>query len=760
MNETMNGLGKPSCNGAANDWYECDDWTLFRTIRSISQHSGVPPELLRRLLAKELADNALDAGGTCRVGELEGDGFFVEDDGPGIGGGPEEVARLFSFRRPRVSSKFKRLPTRGALGNGLRVVAGAVFASAGSLRVITGGQVLDLTPQESGETQVKRAKPASRAGTRVEVRLGEAVPEDDDFLEWAECAINAAEAAGWKPVYSGKTSPHWYDSDSAFELFKAAGSRNVEEVMREFEGGDRLTVPGRLSGRRAASLSDGAVEELLALAREHCAELAPKRLALAGKGLGGHHAKEYGVLVLEPGRGRLRARLPYTVEVWCNPSCGDLDHVRILVNRTPVTGDVGIERAKAATEVTIFGCNLGFRFNVGRKPVDLTINVQIPYMPITSTGKEPDLEWFLKDLRAAVGAAAKKCQRANPSKTARSCVLPALKKGRPSDADREQYARDLRSFADMLKEIDSRVDFKASSRGWCYVLENERGLPKGEFDRAQDLINDCRKSGLLPIDFTGEDEARAPDCVEECHGMGPEEYAADLIGKAVGGWDTYAPVSFWDYQQVFIQMVVEKIDLKSLFLPICREYHVPIINSRGWSDLNMRVGLMRRFKEHEEKGRVPVLLVCGDHDPVGLQIPDLLPAQLEELAQAVGWSPQHLRIDRFGLNEDFINTNNLTWIEGLTTASGKDLGDSDHKHHKAPYVQDYIRKFGKRKVEANALVVRPKEGRRLCREAIGKHLDLRAIATYEAALAEQRQRVKEALPSAVRRVLGHLATGK
>jgi hypothetical protein len=51
-------------------------------------------------------------------------GWYVEDDGPGIPGDPAEVARLFSILRPLVSSKLLRLPTRGALGNGLRVVVG------------------------------------------------------------------------------------------------------------------------------------------------------------------------------------------------------------------------------------------------------------------------------------------------------------------------------------------------------------------------------------------------------------------------------------------------------------------------------------------------------------------------------------------------------------------------------------------------------------------------------------------------------------
>src|SRR5258708_39143114 len=95
-------------SSASGERYEREDWTLFRSVRTISQLSGVPPRRLRRLIAKELADNALDTGGTCRVGDLPDGGFFVEDDGPGIPGSPQDIARLFSFRRPLMSSKVKR----------------------------------------------------------------------------------------------------------------------------------------------------------------------------------------------------------------------------------------------------------------------------------------------------------------------------------------------------------------------------------------------------------------------------------------------------------------------------------------------------------------------------------------------------------------------------------------------------------------------------------------------------------------------------
>jgi hypothetical protein len=43
----------------------------------------------------------------------------VEDDGDGIPGSDEQIAALFSIRRPLTSTKILRRPVRGASGNGL-----------------------------------------------------------------------------------------------------------------------------------------------------------------------------------------------------------------------------------------------------------------------------------------------------------------------------------------------------------------------------------------------------------------------------------------------------------------------------------------------------------------------------------------------------------------------------------------------------------------------------------------------------------------
>jgi len=134
--------------------FERADWALFRTIDGLQQKAGVPAHRLARLVLKELADNALDEAGNARVGQLPDGaaGFYVQDDGGGID--PDEVARLFSIARPLVSTKLLRLPIRGALGNGLRVVAGAVLASGGTLVVITRNRRIVLKPEVDGTTTV------------------------------------------------------------------------------------------------------------------------------------------------------------------------------------------------------------------------------------------------------------------------------------------------------------------------------------------------------------------------------------------------------------------------------------------------------------------------------------------------------------------------------------------------------------------------------------------------------------------------------
>ena len=120
-------------------------------------------------------------------------------------------------------------------------------------------------------------------------------------------------------------------------------------------------------------------------------------------------------------------------------------------------------------------------------------------------------------------------------------------------------------------------------------------------------------------------------------------------------------------------------------------------------------------------------------------------ANLEDLSKQVGWRPTDLTIVRFGLNADFIDRHRLTWIDNLETSSGGKLDDSTHPDHKKAYVQDYIAEFGVRKCEANALVVEPEIGRRLCRDAILQYVPADAVERYERKLESVRKRLRQTL---------------
>jgi hypothetical protein len=213
---------------------------------------------------------------------------------------------------------------------------------------------------------------------------------------------------------------------------------------------------------------------------------------------------------------------------------------------------------------------------------------------------------------------------------------------------------------------------------------------------------------------------------------------------------TYTPVSFWDDQTSYLEVAVEKLDLRNLFEPTCAEFHIPIQNFKGWSDLNARAALMRRFAEHEAAGRRCVLLLCGDHDPGGLHITDKMRKNLSDLSGAVGWTPENLIISRFGLNADFIDRHGLTWIDNLETSSGQQLDDPNHEDHDKRYVQDYIAHFGVRKCEANALVVVPEIGRQLCRAAILQFIPAEAPARYQRKLARERKKLRQEISRQMR----------
>ncbi len=302
----------------------------------------------------------------------------------------------------------------------------------------------------------------------------------------------------------------------------------------------------------------------------------------------------------------------------------------------------------------------------------------------------------------------------------------------------------LEEFADKIKILQEQIGFKVSARGWCYQLESERLINKDEFDKVESWINKCRKKGILPIDFTAEEEGRKFSGVEDPDDETPIEDLRYWVERTLRTEENYVP-NWWDGEEYYIQMLVEKIDLKTLFEPVCKKYKIPIATSKGWSSMLQRAIYSKRFKQAEEQGLKPLLLYCGDHDPDGLRISDFIKKNLADLQDvewedgSEGYNPEDLEIVRFGLDKDFIEKHNLAWIDNLITGSGKNLGSPHHKNYNMPYVQDYIEEFGKRKCEANAIVPMPKIARKFVEDIIKEYLGKDA----EKRFLDKRQKIRD-----------------
>ena len=327
------------------------------------------------------------------------------------------------------------------------------------------------------------------------------------------------------------------------------------------------------------------------------------------------------------------------------------------------------------------------------------------------------------------------------SETVELALPRSLASRRPTKAERIRYEGEKAKFADQLVKLAESMIDKWSSRGWCYLLESWHLIDKSQFDYAQGLINDLRKEGLIPIDFVASDISRECEFVEEISEkpLNPSEYVIEKLERILGIHEVKSDISFWDTQEYYIQMLVEKVDVKKLFSEICMEYHIPIANARGWSDIMSRYEMMKRFKEAEMIGLKPVLLYYGDFDPTGLLISDKLMKNFKDIEKGAMWNPDNLIVDRVGINIDFIEKHGITWIPNLMTG-GKKTIRRDKK-----YVQDYIAKYGENKVEANAILPKPTEAIEDLRLNILKYLGEDPLREYKKKVTMDRLRVREVM---------------
>ena len=406
--------------------YSREDWTAFRTLDGLIRRAGAPMEKLASVVVKELVDNALDNAGDCKL-QLRDGIVTVSDLGDGIEGDEDdEIGYLFSIKRPMASTKYLRLPTRGALGNGLRVVAGAVARTDGTLRVSTRGRTMQIIPDpDSGLWDTVRVGDFDGPGTRIELELGEPLELMPEDLMMAEIAITAARAQ--KEGYKGRSSPHWYDPEAFHELFRAAPyETSVRDLIAKFEGCSAKAdaIAGALAKQHACGISREEAQGLLERAKAATKPVNPDRLGSVGEdAFPGAYYKKGRKCTLGPHGSSIQ--LPVVVEVWADRwECGS-DAV-FMVNGTPCVADVGAVYKSRDKTTIVYGPGLMLDMKTGKSGMLIHVNIITPYIPYTSDGKSPDLGAFEDFLREVIVRAVQRAVKAeHPSelKTSAKAVV-------------------------------------------------------------------------------------------------------------------------------------------------------------------------------------------------------------------------------------------------------------------------------------------------------------------------------------------------
>ena len=121
-------------------------------------------------------------------------------------------------------------------------------------------------------------------------------------------------------------------------------------------------------------------------------------------------------------------------------------------------------------------------------------------------------------------------ERAERQAEKAASILPWRPPGRQTKEGQARYEAELQAFCDRVLKIRARSTIEVSSRGWAYLLE-EHGLKKGDFDAAQTLINDCRKSGMLPLDICVEDSKRSAENLERLDDWSVDDEADAIVSS-------------------------------------------------------------------------------------------------------------------------------------------------------------------------------------------------------------------------------------
>jgi len=785
----------------------------YFTQKELSTLIGGDPDQWALIITKELIDNSLDEAEVMQEHpvvdiDIDTDGTLtIQDNGPGLPG--YVVEGVLDYQGGRISNKNGKIaPTRGQLGNALKCLFGvpAVLNGSTYVEVESMGIHHDINIKFgiSGIPEFQHVQSGIKIQNgcffKVHKLFQSRLGEKDLDGETVDCiyeildlvklfaVINTHATFNFTNpfhpyIFNGPfKSNHWtHDKKAVLQWFDKSQFKEYMDLIHQSNGNiDLNNFLGLFRGLSRADkrkpifesleLESSCIEpfmkepknmwnlQLAIIGQE--ATVKPKYMGFMTKSVSQFACKLWGQgeAVHRNKKGVTKNNRPFSVDVLYEQTENDQLILDICLNNSVLIDCHAQDIRGMLWKYEI----------VWSSSISILIHIRTPFINFTTKGKNQfpvdenimvEIESIIKTVSMPWVKQVKAQDRKDAIAEQRAIDAENVKDEKPKDVTPSVLPMPsdimgMKAFADKLIKIQASLTSKKGTRGWCYILEDPDmgiGLSKNDFNTAQNRISECRKMGLLPFYFIATDENRKALCGDhDKDDRTPTAFCDSVLNSISSKYLSYHPVNLHDFIDYSLVVAVEKIDLVELFKPVCERFHIPLYNAKGWSDLNSRGHTLEHFKAMHDKGKKCILLYCGDYDIGGLKISNKFKKNLMDLKDAFDFDPSFVTVERFGLNPEFIEKANLSWIMNLDTKyknpdtkKAIPLDNPSHPQHNTKDVQWWLKNVGVRKCEANSLVVREEAGQKLLEDTILKYIKPEQIDGYEQALNLEQAKVRE-----------------
>lgn len=196
---------------------------------------------------------------------------------------------------------------------------------------------------------------------------------------------------------------------------------------------------------------------------------------------------------------------------------------------------------------------------------------------------------------------------------------------------------------------DSWIDREYNLRK--HLPKETKNTPKN-YQRFGGIVTNAKYAGILDWDAI---EDRAREVIYPGHWENP----ASILRSAAYSFR----LDRWKDQDNVVVVMVEKQALEGILIPVCATYDVRFSANKGYASGSHLRSIAKMFIDAEEKGKNPVLLYLGDHDPSGIDMTRDVGARLRE------FSDGSLDVRRLALNRDQVDVLNPPENPAKTTDS-------------------------------------------------------------------------------------------